>query len=69
MVAYSKQRVKLIVDLTRYNPKCKVGVLGWTMPGVKLSIWDSQDRFAAVHFDNGAELSVLYSGLEVLKEV
>jgi len=64
MVAYTKERVRLKVDLTRYNPKCKVGELGWTMPGVKLSMWDSQDRFAAVAFDNGAQLSVAYEGLE-----
>jgi hypothetical protein len=68
MVAYSRERVKLKVDLTRYNLKCKVGELGWTMPGVKLSMWDSQDRFAAVHFDNGAEFSMAYDCLERIKE-
>jgi hypothetical protein len=63
-IAGNPERVKLKVDLTRYNKKCKIGELGWTMPNIKLSIWGSQDRFVAVRFDNGAELDVLWDGLE-----
>lgn len=48
-------RVKLIVDLTRYDKRLTEGQLGTTMPGVKLSIWGSEDRFVAVRFDCGAE--------------
>jgi hypothetical protein len=57
-------RVKLMVDLTRYNEKCKIGELGWTIPNVKFSIWGSTDRFVAVNFDNGAKLDVLWESLE-----
>ena len=60
-------RVKLIEDLTRYDLRCKVGELGWTIPDTKLSIWGSYDRFVAVRFDNGAKLDVLWKGLEELE--
>jgi hypothetical protein len=66
-IAGKKERVKLIVDLTRYNSNCKIGELGWTMPNVKLSMWGSEDRFVAVRFDNGAMLDVLYKSLEVIR--
>ncbi len=61
------QRVKLKVDLTKYDERCKEGELGWTIPNVKLSMWGSQDRFVAVRFDNGARLDVLNSCLKQIK--
>jgi len=60
-------RVKLLDDLTRYDPRLKVGEMGWTIPYAKLSEWGYQDRFVAVKFDNGARLDVLYEGLELQK--
>jgi len=62
-------RVKLKVDLTKYNPDCKIGSLGYTIPDVKLSIWGSQDRFVAVKFDNGFRLDVLWNSLEIIDKV
>lgn len=59
-------RVKLKVDLTRYDNRCKVDSLGYTIPDLKLSIWGSQDRFVAVRFDSGAQLDVLWSGLKIV---
>jgi len=61
-------RVRLLDDLTRYDKRCKRGELGWTIPNRQLSVWGTQDRFVAVLFDNGAELDVLWSGLEKLDE-
>ena len=65
-IAGEPKRVKLKVDLTKYDNKCKIGSLGYTIPDVKLSIWGSQDRFVAVKFDNGAQLDVLWNSLEVI---
>jgi len=62
-----KQRVKLLVDLTRYDLRCKRAELGWLIPDLKLSSWDETDRFGAVVFDNGANLSVLLKSLKFLK--
>lgn len=67
-IAGEPKRVKLKVDLTKYDNRCKVGEKGWTIPNVKLSIWGSQDRFVAVKFDNGAKLDILWKGLEEIKE-
>jgi len=63
-MAGKPMRVKLKVDLMRYDQRCKVGELGWTMPDTKLSVWGSTDRFVAVRFDNGARLDVLWDSLE-----
>ncbi|MEK6847900.1 MAG: hypothetical protein AABX50_02125 [Nanoarchaeota archaeon] len=68
-IAGKPLRVKLKVDLTKYNSKCKIGSLGYTAPDVKLSIWGSQDRFVAVKFDNGAQLDVLWDSLERIDKV
>ena len=61
-------RVKLKTDLTKYDNRCKIGSLGYTIPDIKLSIWGSQDRFVAVKFDNGAKLDVLIDSLEIINE-
>lgn len=65
-IAGNPKRVKLKVDLTKYNSRCKIGEMGWTIPDVKLSVWGSQDRFVAVKFDNGAKLDVIWESLETL---
>ena len=65
-IAGEPKRVKLKVDLTKYNSKCKIDSLGYTIPNTKLSMWGSQDRFVAVNFDNGAQLDVLWESLEIL---
>jgi len=57
-------RVKLKTDLTKYHPECKIGSIGSTLPGIKLSEWGWSDRFVAVKFDNGAMLDVLWKSLE-----
>lgn len=67
-IAGKSLRVKLKVDLTKYDNRCKVGSLGYTIPDIKLSIWGSQDRFVAVKFDNGAQLDVLWNSLETINE-
>lgn len=61
-IAGKPERMRLIVDLTRYDRRLTVGQLGTTMPNVKLSIWG--DRFVAIRFDCGAELDILYKSLE-----
>ncbi len=61
-----KERVKLLVDLTRYDLRCKIGELGWAIPDLKVGIWGSEDRFCGVIFDNGAKLDVLFSSLKFI---
>ena len=63
-----KRRVKLNCDLSRYDVRCTVDSLGWTMPNVKLSMWGSQDNFVAVHFDNGAKLDIALNSLTILDD-
>jgi len=60
-------RVRLEVDLTRYDNRCKKGALGWTKPNSKFSPFGVQDRFIAIEFDSGAKLDVLFNGLKKLK--
>ena len=62
-----QQRVKLIVDLTRYDRRLVVGQLGWTNPGDR-SGWSSTDRFTKVQFDNGDYRDILWESLTVLAE-
>lgn len=58
------KRVKLTVDLTRYDERCKIGELGWTVPDTAYGMWARQyDRFVAVKFDNGAKLDVVTKSL------
>ncbi len=63
-ISGNPKRVKLKVDLTKYDSRCKKGEMGWTIPDFKVGIWGSQDRFVAVKFDNGASLDVLWESLE-----
>ncbi|MDO8528430.1 MAG: hypothetical protein Q7S06_00890 [Nanoarchaeota archaeon] len=65
-IAGKPLRVKLKVDLTKYDNRCKVSSIGYTIPDIKLSIWGTQDRFVAVRFDTGAQLDVLWDSLEVI---
>jgi len=67
-IAGKPKRIKLKVDLTRYDSRCKIEEQGWTIPNIKLSDWGYQDRFVAVEFDNGAKLDVLWKGLEILNQ-
>lgn len=60
------QKVKLKVDLTEYDSRCKKGEIGKIIQGGKFSMWDSEDRFGAVEFDNGARLSILLDSLEFI---
>jgi hypothetical protein len=60
------QKVKLKVDLTKYDSRCVAGSTGKTIPNVKLSIWGGYDRFVAVKFDNGASMDVSYNSLEII---
>jgi hypothetical protein len=59
-----KRRVKLTDDLTKYGEGLIVGLEGWTIPNVKLSIWGTEDRFVAVEFDNKVKLDVALSSLD-----
>lgn len=55
-------KVKLTVDLTRYDKRLVVGEIGYTKgPG-------RNDRFEWVKFNNGARLEVLWESLEVIDE-
>jgi len=58
------KRVKLKVDLTRYNNKLTAGQEGITMPNVKLSQWGSMDTFVAVNFDCGVKMDIAINSLE-----
>lgn len=60
------QRVRLKTGLTKYDKRLKEGILGFTIPDQKLSVWGSQDRFVAVAFDNGINRDVLYKSLEII---
>ena len=62
----NKIRVKLKVDLTKYDKRLVEGSLGYTMPDIKLDVWGWQDRYVAVKFDCGACLDVRWEGLEKL---
>ena len=57
-------RVRLTVDLTDYDARCKAGSEGET--GAPCAVWARTfpDRFVGVHFDSGAALDVLWTGLE-----
>lgn len=58
------KKVKLKVDLTKYDNRLTVGQEGMSIPNKKFSMWGSQDRFVAVKFDCGAALDVLINSLE-----
>lgn len=60
-------RVKLKVDLTKYDSRCKEGVEGVTIPNYKCGMYGSFDHFVAIRFDSGAVLDVAYNSLELLK--
>jgi len=60
--------VRLEVDLTKYDSRCKENEQGWTIPDYKVGVWGSQDRFVAVRFDNGACLDVLWRSLEIIEK-
>lgn len=60
-------RVKLKVDLTKYDSRCKEGQEGTTIPNYKCGMYGSFDHFVAVRFDNGAVLDIAYNSLEIFK--
>ncbi len=64
MAALRRARVKLTVDLRRYDPRLLRGSKGHTVPGLKCSDWGESLDFAAVQFDNGALLDILWTSLE-----
>lgn len=61
-------RVRLTADLRSYDVRCAPGSLGWTVPNGRAGPWGTQDRFVEVRFDSGADLDVLWSGLEDVPE-
>lgn len=62
-----QKEIMLKVNLEKYGEALVEGVLGWTIPNTKLSMWGSQDRFVAVKFDNGASLDLLWKNLEQIQ--
>jgi hypothetical protein len=62
------RKVKLKVDLTKYDSRCVVDSTGKTIPNYKVGIWGGSDRFVAVRFDNGAVMDVVYNSLEFINE-
>jgi len=64
MEILNPRRVRLTVDLTAYHPNAKIGALGWTVPGLKCSVWGWNDQFAAVRLDEGGTLDVLEQSFE-----
>jgi hypothetical protein len=68
-IAGNPTRVQLTADLTRYHNHLVPGVMGTTIPNVKVGIWGSQDRFVAVRFDCcGETLDILWNSLKVNEE-
>lgn len=62
-------RVRLNDDLRRYHAHLVPGSEGSMLPGAKVDMWGSQDRFGAVRFDCcGAMLDVLLTGVTILDE-
>lgn len=61
-------RVRLSVDLTRYDSRCVEGSLGTTIPNHKFGLYGSFDHFVAVRFDNGASMDIAYSSLEIFDD-
>ncbi len=66
-ISGERERVKLKVNLEKYGKGLVIGLMGWTIPNIKLSMWGSSDRFVAVKFDNEIKLDVLYSSLEKIQ--
>lgn len=60
------KRVKLIVDLTRYNENCIIGAEGVTVPDHAVGIFGSEDRFVAIKFDHGAVMDITYDSLQFI---
>lgn len=60
------KRVKLKVDLTKYDSRCTVGVEGTTIPNYKCGLYGGFDHFVAVRFDSGAILDIAYNSLEFI---
>jgi hypothetical protein len=58
------KRVRLTVDLTKYDSRCTEGSLGTTTNGS--DGWASFDHFTEVVFDSGARLPVLWKSLDVI---
>jgi len=58
------KRVKLKIDLTRYDTRLTVGQKGTTIPNVKCSMIGGMDNFVAVKFDCGAKLDIVIKSLE-----
>lgn len=60
-------KVKLKVDLTKYNPNLIIGTIGYTIG--EYDIWSrGSDRFIGVCFPNIQTLDVLWSSLEIIDE-
>jgi hypothetical protein len=59
-------RVKLVVDLTRYDRRLIVGELGETCDPQSGWARSQPDSFVGVRFDNGACRDILWKSLEVL---
>jgi hypothetical protein len=57
-------KMRLKVDLTKYNAIALIDSCCLTVPGFKCSMWGSLDRFVAVRFNDGSMLDVLWDGLE-----
>jgi len=58
------KRVKLKVDLTKYDDRLIVGQEGYTIPWANISMYGKFDTFVAVKFDCGAKLDVAINSLE-----
>lgn len=63
-ISGSPKKVKLKVDLTKYDNRLNVGQEGMTIPNCKLSSWGSYDTFVAVKFECGAKLDIAINSLE-----
>jgi hypothetical protein len=62
------RKVKLNVDLTKYDSRCVEGSTGTTIPNFKVGMWGSYDTFVAVRFDNGAVMDIAYNSLEFIDD-
>lgn len=62
-----KTRVKLKIDLTRYDTRLTEGSQGYAI-GAQGAFSKMSDRFATVVFDNGVIFDVAWSTLEILQK-
>lgn len=60
---YLGENVILNTDLTEFNPLCKIGIKGETIPNTTIDPINLEFGFIAVKFENGAYEDILWNDL------